>query len=112
MKPYIVFRKSSGVIVRSGYGDEGLFPLLCNVDEDILMDEIGDRTHVVDGIPIRVEPPPPTTEQLAEKEETEHRNLVLAKTSDFMLDFENRLLALEKKPPVTKDEFKEQVKTK
>jgi hypothetical protein len=29
-----------------------------------------------------------------------------------MFDFENRLRVLEKKPPVTKDEFKEQVKTK
>lgn len=109
MKEFIVYDKSDGKIIRSGYCPDGLLADQGNAEQPVMEYSRTDETHVINGIPVRIDPvapPPPTPEEIAAAEELAFLQEALAKVAKAFFNHENRLRALEGKASITWEQFK------
>lgn len=110
MKDFYVFDNSTKEIVRSGscqdhhLNDHNLPG--CTLVEG----SIGPENKVVDGVPVYIPPPPPTQEEVARIDEFMSKELLASLLPIILLEYENRLRDLEKKPQLTKEEFKDAIR--
>jgi hypothetical protein len=102
MKRYIVFRQSDGEIIKHGICAPGDFDLQAADGETAIEGEITNETHIIDGEPVRIEPPSPDPSVVAEMEFVNSVTIAKAKIA---LDHENRLRVLEGKPAIDRQAF-------
>jgi hypothetical protein len=109
LKRFVVYDPQTGKILRYGTCQDDTFALQKNDGELVMEGVITNETHVIDGVPVYVPPPEPTEEEKATKaaaeEQVAHLMRVRGRLPELVLDFENRLRAIEKKDPLSKADF-------
>lgn len=115
MKKFVVYDKADGRILRSGFCPDALLSAQGGPDHEVMEFERTNETHVLDGKLVRIEPPPrpaPTPEEVVAREEATYRQDVIDNMPDILLMIENRLNALEGKPPATAEQLKAKIRGK
>lgn len=112
MKSFMVYETSTGKIVRYGTIQEENFEGQAGEGQTVIEGHPGNGNHIVNGSPTFIPDPDRTPEELSAADNREHTAAIQRKTSDILLDLENRLRAIEKKAPITKNDFRAQVRGK
>jgi hypothetical protein len=108
-KKYIKYDKSTGKILSTGSCSKSVFDLqVINRPNVAIMEGVIDNeNHVIDGIAVYIEPPPPTPEQEAWLKLRDDKRLFSARLIEILLIIENRLRVLEGKPEITKGQLRD-----
>jgi hypothetical protein len=112
---FIVYGKNDGSIRRMGTCPSSMLEAQAMEDEVAMEFVWKNENRVIDGVPVRIEPPAPpdpTEEEKEEKERAEYEAGVRERTPALLLDLENRVRALEGKVPLTEKQFVEGIRNK
>jgi len=110
---FIVYKKNDGKIECNGFCPEDQYEKQApGPDAEIMVFDwsvSGRVNHVIDGVPVWIDPPPPpepTPEELAMREEIRFHQDVLSVMAKGFFNHENRVRVLEGKAVITWEQFK------